>query len=100
MSTLSSSALGGVVSRFSLASRICSSRALSSSFRSTRPPTLVVPSSVALIRVALQEVFQQLVEGGGVLDHDPVPALSEDVHLHVRQSLQQVQAGLKRDDPV
>jgi hypothetical protein len=41
---------------------------------------------VDLIRVALQKVGQQLVKGGGVLDHDPVPALPEDVHLHVGQA--------------
>src|SRR4028119_970897 len=100
MSTPSSSALGGVVSRFFLASRICSSRAFSSWFRATRPPTLVVSSSVTLIRITLQEVIQQLVEGGGILNHDPVATLSEDVHLHVGQSFQQVQAGLARDAPV
>jgi hypothetical protein len=37
---------------------------------------------------ALQKVGDEFVESIPVLDHDPVPALPEDVHLHVRQACQ------------
>ena len=37
---------------------------------------------------ALQKVGDALVEGIPVLEHEPVPALPEDVHLHVREACQ------------
>jgi hypothetical protein len=37
---------------------------------------------------ALQKVGDEFVESIPVLDHDPVSALPEDVHLHVRQACQ------------
>src|SRR5919202_1535418 len=82
---------------------MCSSRAFSPSLRPTSSPLSPIPElslAAPLPSFALQEVSQQLVEGGGVLDHDPVPALTEDVHLHVGQTFEQVQAGLQRDDAV
>jgi hypothetical protein len=35
---------------------------------------------------ALQKVGDEFVESIPVLEHEPVPALPEDVHLHVRQA--------------
>jgi hypothetical protein len=35
---------------------------------------------------ALQKVGNEFVESILVLEHEPVPALPEDVHLHVRQT--------------
>ena len=37
---------------------------------------------------ALQKVGDEFVESIPVLDHDPVPALPEDVHLHLCQACQ------------
>src|SRR5215203_4356263 len=104
MPTPSSSALGDIVSWFSLACRICVSRVFSLSLRSTRLPPPIQPpgfepdhvdrkpSEVRAVGAnlyfsAAQEVLYQLVKGGGVLDHGPVPGLAKDVHLHVGQPL-------------
>src|SRR5215217_1676830 len=103
MPTPSSLARAGIVSRFSRASRMCDSRVSShwlmarsspsvqpSGFEPTHPDRklLVVRAvSVGLYFSTAQEVVHHLVEGGGVLDHGPVPGLTEDVHLHVGQPL-------------